>query len=239
MPRRARVVAGGVCYHVINRANQRTRIFHCADDYRYFVLAMARVQERLPVEIFSACIMPNHVHLVVRPRGDDDLPHWMQRLMTTHVRWHHQRHETTGRLWQDRYKAFPIEQDRHLVTVMRYVERNAARAGLVRKAEDWPWSSLAWTGGVEQALLSRAPVILPRNWCAFVNMPLSTAELDAIRTCVNRQRPYGSDSWVQDTARRYDLGSTLTPRGRPHKIVLADSATVDLFDAETMARRRT
>src|SRR5687767_2963377 len=106
MPRMARIVAGGVCYHVINRGNQRARIFHCEDDYRYFVLAMCKTQEKLALEIFSVCLMPNHVHLVVRPGADGDLSHWMRRLMTTHVRWHHQRYETSGRLWQERFKAF-------------------------------------------------------------------------------------------------------------------------------------
>jgi putative transposase len=82
---------------------------------------------------------------VLWPHGDGDLGRWMQWLLTTHVHGYRAAHHSSGHVWQGRFKAFAIEEDHHLLTVLRYVERNPLRAGLVERAEDWPWSSLrAW-----------------------------------------------------------------------------------------------
>jgi putative transposase len=59
-----------------------------------------------------------------------------------HVRRYHGHYQSSGHVWQGRFKAFPIQQDEHLLTVLRYIERNPLRAGLVARAEDWLWSSL-------------------------------------------------------------------------------------------------
>ena len=95
------------------------------------------------MRLLAWCLMPNHFHLVLWPHGDGDLSRWMQWLLTSHVRRYHRHYHGSGHVWQGRFKAFPIEEDEHLWTVLRYVERNALRANLVRRAEDWPWSSAA------------------------------------------------------------------------------------------------
>jgi putative transposase len=78
--------------------------------------------------------MPNHFHLVLRPYADGDLSHWMRWLMTTHVRRYLRHYQHSGHIWQGRFKAFPIQEDEHLATVVRYVERNALRANMVARA---------------------------------------------------------------------------------------------------------
>ena len=115
--------------------------FHEPADYSAFINLMRRAQERLDLPILGACLMPNHVHLVVRPTSDNDIAAWTRWLFTTHVRHYHEKYGTTGRLWQGRYKSFLIQDDHYLLTVLRYVERNAARANLVERAEDWHWGS--------------------------------------------------------------------------------------------------
>jgi len=95
---------------------------------------METARERVAIEIFAWCLMPNHLHLVVRPKENGDLARWMHWLLTSHVQRHRSRYKTTGRIWQGRYKAFPIQEDRHLLTVLRYVERNPVRAGLAAHA---------------------------------------------------------------------------------------------------------
>ena len=144
MPSTARAMVGGYCYHVLNRANRRAQVFHERADYEQFLALIARSQARLSVPILAACLMPNHVHLV-RPAEDGQrFARWMHWAFTTHVRWYHAKYATTGRIWQGRFKALVVQQDHHLLTVMRYVERNALRARLVERAEDWEWGSLAW-----------------------------------------------------------------------------------------------
>ena len=192
MPRTSRSIVGGCCYHVINRGNGGARVFHDRTDYLSFLSLMQESQERLNVPMLAACLMPNHIHLVVRPRRDDDIAHWMHWLFTTHVRRHHTKYKTHGRIWQGRFKAFLIQEDHHLIAVLRYVERNAARAQLVSRAERWPWGSLYWrTQSAPRVSLAASPVTLPRNWIDYVNTPQTPTELEAIRACVNQQHAFG------------------------------------------------
>lgn len=218
MPRSARSVIAGACYHVINRGNNRAKVFSCAADYRTFIDLIAAAQARISVELLAACLMPNHFHFVVIPGDPGALGRWMQWLLTTHVRRLHRRQGTSGRVWQGRFKAFPLQHDEHLLTVMRYVERNALRAGLVDDARAWPWGSLAWRAEAGRTpMLADCPVPFPEDWIGWVNAPQTAAELQDLRACVNRQRPYGADHWVDRTAAEFGLESSLRPVGRPFK----------------------
>jgi putative transposase len=217
MPRTARSISPEYCYHVLNRGNKRARIFHEHADYAQFQALIARGQDRLELPILAACLMPNHIHLVVHPRAASDVGAWMHWVFTTHVRWHHAKYETTGRLWQGRFKAFAIQADHHLLSVMRYVERNALRAKLVEHAEDWRWGSLAWRKTGEGIALGESPVALPSYWRQLVNEPQTDAELAEIRTCVNRQRPFGAQDWVAAQAKALGADQSLAPIGRPRK----------------------
>ena len=191
MPRVFRTLVADGYYHVINRGNNRTDVFLSPADYRAFLRLIEQAQQRIQLRMLAFCIMPNHFHLVVSQDGAKDVSRWMHWLLTTHVHRHHLRYGTSGRVWQGRFKAFPIEQDGHLLTVMRYVERNALRSGLVARAEQWPWGSLACRGHpFDGGLVSKPPIPLPSDWTARVNAPQTPQELEALRAAVNRQRPY-------------------------------------------------
>ena len=216
VPRTARASQGGFAYHVINRGNGRNDVFHKREDYAAFLNLIGEACERLAMRVCGLCIMTNHFHLVLQPHNDGDLSRWMQWLMTSHVRRYHRHYGTSGHVWQGRFKAFPIEEDEHLLTVLRYVERNALRAGMVERAEDWEYSSLKLRREKQPPeFLSRGPVELPRNWRQLVNKPLTEGELAAVRNSVNRGAPFGSPDWQQATAKQLGLESSLRPRGRP------------------------
>ncbi len=220
MPRTARASLGGICYHVINRGNGCAEVFHTSEDYAAFVRLLTDSLDRLPMRVLSYCLMPNHFHMVVWPREDGDLSRWMQWVMTAHVRRYHRHYQGSGHIWQGRFKAFPIQQDAHLWTVVRYVERNPLRAGLVARAEAWPWSSLWWCGkgkGAPPTFLHDGPVGRPTGWIAEVNRPMTDEELAAVRQSVNRGTPWGSQTWRRRTAARLGIESSLRPRGRPRK----------------------
>jgi len=137
------------------------------------------------------------------------------------MRWHAHYHTSgTGHLYQGRFKAFPVEDDDNFYTVVRYVERNALRAGLVAQAEAWRWSSLwrYYCGDAQtRSLLADWPLPRPRRWMAQVNAPPTEAELAALRRAVCRNSPFGNPPWEQTIAKRLGLGATLRPRGRPRK----------------------
>ena len=220
MGRAARTSLGGLVYHVLNRANGRQTIFEKDQDYAAFEQILEEIKERVHTRILGFCLMPNHWHLVLWPSTDGELSTFMRLLtLTPTQRWHAHHHSAgTGHLYQGRFKSFVVQSDAYYLAVCRYVERNALRANLVERAEDWRWGSL-WRRqcgtAVQRSLLSEGPLSRPHDWVQRVNEPETSGELEAIRNCVVRGAPYGSASWIEKTAKRLGLESTLRPRGRP------------------------
>ena len=222
MPRPVRSASGGLVYHVLNRAIAQATLFEEHGDYSGFERALGQAHERVAMRTLAYCIMPSHWHLVLWPRADGELSEFMRWLTVTHAqRWRaHQGTSGNGHVYQGRYKSFPVKSDSHFLTVCRYVERNARRANLVRRAENWRWGSLWQRERAEAAdawLWSRWPVPRPPHWLKIVNQPQTEKELEALRVCVARGRPYGSPMWTQRKARQLGLESSLRPRGRPPK----------------------
>jgi putative transposase len=182
------------------------------------VKLIRQASARLPMRLLGFCLMPNHFHLALWPYGDDDLSAWMGWLLTAHVRRYHKHYHSSGHVWQGRFRAFPIQEDAHLLAVLRYIERNPLRANLVAKAEDWTWSSLRYR--LEAPLLpfiEPSPVPLGPDWRGHVNEAQTEEEVKRLRHCIDRGMPYGSDDWTKQTAVSLGLESSLRPRGRPRK----------------------
>lgn len=218
MARPLRNTPGGYCYHVLSRGNGRQTVFHKAGDYEAFVGLFAAAQEVVPMRVLAYCLMPNHFHLVLWPRGDGDLSRWMQWILTTHVRRYHRNHATSGHVWQGRFKAFPIQENEHLLTVLRYAERNPLRAGLVEKPLDWPYTSLHLLNSASRPKwYADGPVPRGKNWLKHVQQPQTEAELAALRRSLERGVPYGNPRWQSNTVAALGLESTLRARGRPRK----------------------
>lgn len=222
MPRLPRVDAGGEIYHVINRANARLPIFFKEEDYKLFESILEEAKTKFRVGILAYCLMPNHFHLVLRPYQDGGLQKFMQWLTLTHTqRWHTVNGTIgTGHLYQGRYKSFIIQGDKHLLTVIRYVERNPLRAKLVKKIENWNFSSLARRLSENPArgkLLEEWPIEMPKDYLAFVNEPMNENEEEIIRYSVNRSKPFGSDTWSSRMIDKFGLKATIRKRGRQIK----------------------
>jgi putative transposase len=200
-------------------------LFRKPDDYDAFLRIVDHVQQRIPLAVICFCLMPNHWHLVLRPESDGDLSRFMKLLQVTHAQRHHAHCHTagTGPVYQGRFKSFPFEGREHALTVIRYVERNALRAGLCERAEAWRWGSayLRYGRGVDKPAWlwdeSRWPVDVGPDYRRWLNQPQTEAEEEAVRRCVRRGSPYGSERWVKRTAGLLGLESTLRPRGRPRK----------------------
>ena len=183
MSRPKRIVLGGYVYHTLNRANGRLRIFRKEDDFLAFEQIMAEGAERFSMRICGYCIMGNHWHLLLWPREDGDLSEFMRWMSLTHTQRYHASHGTVGigHLYQGRFKSFPVQDDSHYLTVLRYIETNPVRAGLVADAGDWPWSSLAVRHGYDCPFaLSDGPVKLPSNWAGLLRAHFTQTELDHI-----------------------------------------------------------
>ena len=138
MARPPRIDLGDYVYHCLNRANGRMHIFDGDADYRDFEYLLNEMRELFDMRILAYVVMPNHWHLLAYPKEDGDLSASFKWLGTSHATRHHARKETvgTGHLYQGRYKSFLVQEDHHLPTVLKYIERNPARAGLVQRPED-------------------------------------------------------------------------------------------------------
>jgi putative transposase len=209
-------------YHVLNRGNGRMSLFHKEEDFAAFEKVLGQGLARYPVDLLAYCLMGNHWHLVLRPHSDRSLSDLMRWVGVTHVRRHHEHYHngSGGHLYQGRFKSFAIQEDGHFLRVCRYVEANAARAGIVPSAQDWPFGSLATRARKLEKPFELAdwPVARPARWAALLSEPMARDDLESLRKCLAKGRPFGDDDWVERTARRLGLESTLRDRGRPAKI---------------------
>lgn len=220
MARPRRIALGGYVYHVLNRANGRLRIFRKEGDFVAFEKIVADGAVRFSMRLCGYCVMSNHWHLLLWPRGDEDLSAFMHWVTLTHAQRYHTSHATVGigHLYQGRYKSFPVQSDAHYLSALRYIEANPLRAGLVTDAGQWAWSSFAVRRGRESAvLLADGPVELPSHWTRLVHRALGPADRDAMTNSLTRGAPFGDPAWAQATATRLRLESAVRPRGRPRK----------------------
>ena len=164
--------------------------------------------------------MSNHWHLVLFPQHARDMQTFMHLLTNAHTRRVHTDTNTTGTgpLYQGRYKSFLIERDAHLLTVIKYIERNPVRAGMVRSVDAWRWGS-GWVrqhGTPKQRqLLADSPAPLSRNYSQWVNSSEKEDTITRLRTSVNKGAPFGTDDWVTTMVNEYKLGATMRGTGRP------------------------
>ena len=174
MPRKRRVLEPNRVYHVFNRRTDRQRLFPSRRAYRDFLELLEEGRRRYDVRICSYCLMETHWHqsIWVRERdGATNVSKYLRWLECTHAvrfrcvsgtRGH-------GHVYQDRYQAVPVCTDWHYLILVRYIEANPLVAGLVRRAEDWPWSSLSERLKGNRSILDPGPVVLPDDWPELVN----------------------------------------------------------------------
>jgi putative transposase len=220
MPRIKRITLGGYVYHVLNRANGRLRIFRKEDDFLAFEKILAEGIERFSMRICGWCIMSNHWHLLLWPKHEGDLSDFMRWVTLTHTQRYHASHGTVGigHLYQGRFKSFLVQEDGHYLTVMRYIEGNPLRAGIVKRAGDWPWSSFAVRQGVQSLFeLSPGPVELPKQWEKLVGETIESRQVENLGKSFTRGMPFGDTVWQQITAKKFGQESTMRPKGRPKK----------------------
>ena len=226
MPRPLRPIDSGLIYHVINRGNNRQEVFRKPADFEAFLTALGDLKERKPFELYGYCLLNNHFHLLIRPL-ETTISRLMQSLLVSHTQRYHKHYRSGGHVWQGRFKSPVIQNDEHLLTVLRYIEANPLRAKIVNRAEDYLHSSYRVHGlGEPSALVDRlityeelspyARVRL-RRWDAKVHQPIEREMLRSIRRSATSGLPYGSRAWVKRLAKKLDLDLSIRPRGRPKK----------------------
>jgi putative transposase len=234
MGRLPRPVDDGLIYHALNRGNNRADIFTDDADHGAFRETLARTQVRYPFRLFGYCVMTNHFHLLLRPEAGQSISRILQSLTVGHTWRFHKRHRTVGHVWQGRFKSPVIQDDMHLLVVLRYIEANPWRAGMVADLTDYRWSSYQAHGlGQADALLSPFPEWASLGsteaqrqaaWRRKVNRAQQQAEVLAVRESLRTGRPFGARTWSEGMAHRLGIELNPRPRGRPRKVVAGEEA---------------
>lgn len=199
MARLARAVAPGIPHHVIQRGNRSQQTFFSVDDYQSYLELMSRWCRKYAVEIWAYCLMPNHIHLIAVPETKDGLNLAIGEAHRRYTRRINFREGWRGHLWQGRFSSF-IMEERYLLACARYVELNPVRAGLVKKPEDWSWSSAnAHIKGKDDILVQAKPLldIVTKTWKKFLSFDLQDFEMALFRKHERTGRPLGEDSFIE------------------------------------------
>ena len=188
MPRFSRNLPAGCIVHVVNRGNDKRPLFESAREFEEFLHLVGWAKTVCPVRIVAYCVMSNHWHFVFWVEVEWDVSAFLHRVTTTHATRRRRRTGTVGHghVYQGRFKASKIFSERYYFNCLRYVEQNALRAGLVRSAKDWRWSSLAERLGNGRGILSPDPAGLPIGWVDLVDRPLPQCDADEIRSSLKR-----------------------------------------------------
>jgi putative transposase len=220
-------------YHALNRGNNREAVFFAAQDYLTFLKALAQTQQCYPFRLFGYCLMTNHFHLLLSPESRQSISRILQSLTIAHT-WHYPKaQETVGHVWQGRFPSPVIEEGDHSSVVLRYIEGNPLRAGMLSDLASYPWSRYPVHGMCRtDPLLSPLPAweTLGQDesrrqayWRQSLHTPLTEAELARIRRSVTSGRRVGTAGWTQRMARLLGIRLEERKRGRPRKLAQKDN----------------
>jgi putative transposase len=224
MARLARVVIPGHPHHVTQRGNGRARTFFDDADYALYRDLLAENCRAAEVEVWAWCLMPNHVHLILVPSDPDGLRRALARVHRHYAGVIQARRKRSGHFWQGRFGAVAMDEE-HLAAALRYVSLNPVRARLVKRAQDWRWSSTrAHLRGKDDGLTARAPIEdrFPHFADLLADEPETEADLfGRLRAAESIGRPLGNDKFLARIERL--TGRRLKPGKRGPKPLEAES----------------
>jgi putative transposase len=211
MARLARVVAPGLPHHLTQRGNRRQQTFFCDEDYESYIELMSQWCSTHHVEIWSYCLMPNHVHLIAVPQSADGLRRAIGEVHRRYTRMVNFREGWRGHLWQGRFASFVLDEA-YLLSAARYIELNPVRAGLIDAPSRYPWSSAAaHVRGSDDSLVRIRPLLnLVPTWPAFLATVTPEEDVKLLRAHEQTGRPLGEEAFVASLEQ--ELGRILKRR---------------------------
>lgn len=228
MPRPLRIHLPDLIYHVLNRGNNRQVIFAEEKDYSHYLEIIKRYKLKFNFKIFAYCLMTNHIHLVIKTSATATISDIMKAITIAHTRYYHHTYQASGHIWQGRFKSPIVSDDEYLLTLMRYIEQNPLRAGMVKEPDKYPFSSCSANIKIEKDILvdkEDNPVYVTlgatledraRRYREFVLRPLEDNRLESIRKSLGGQSHFASQEF-QAQINELLIAKQKRQRGRPRR----------------------
>jgi putative transposase len=220
MPRIARVIAVGFPHHIIQRGNNRQKVFFAQVTREKYLDLLKEYSQKWKAGILAYCLMDNHVHLLIRPQNKESLAKLMQGVTLSYTKYRNKRYNKTGRLWESRYYSCVVDEEKYLWAVARYIEQNPVRARMVRKPEDYSYSSACGhiTGTKDEVLNEK---LFEGNessdYVKFIRSAIPEKEINSIRLATKRNKPLGNINFLKKIEKLLNIDFRNNPPGRPRK----------------------
>lgn len=218
MPRIARAVATGYPHHIVQRGNNRQPVFFKEEDRFLYFSLLKKYSEKWGARVLAYCLMTNHVHLLIIPKKDESLYKMMQGITLCYTQYINRTYSKTGRLWESRYHSCIVDKDAYLWSVARYIEQNPVRAKIIRKPEDYPYSS------AKAHILSLPDDLLGgeffsdrqrKDYVAFIRERIAEKEINELKYHTRTGRPFGREGFLNKMERRLNRELSVRRPGRP------------------------
>lgn len=220
MPRIARAVAVGYPHHVVQKGNNKDTVFLDEKDRWVYLYLLKKYAGKEACHTLAYCLMPNHVHLLIKPLRENSLSKTIQGLTLCYTQYFNKKYNKSGRLWESRYYSCIVDKENYLWSATRYIEQNPKRAGMVNIEEEYPYSSaVAHVTGIANEVLDEE--IFEEEgrseYIDFLHSPIRDDIIDEIRYCTKTGRPLGNEIFVKTIAQSLGKNLIKQPRGRPRK----------------------
>jgi putative transposase len=225
MARRLRLFIPNIPCHIIQRGNNKTRIFHENNDCLFFIETLLEARLKYPCKIYSYCLMPNHFHLIINPQSIGNVSLFMKLVGGKYVRYFNKKYDRTGTLWENRFRSFIIGEESYFIRCLRYVETNPARAGLVKIPESCKWTSYHFRAlGLNNPLLDLDPWFSSLGttmaecrlmYARFIKESVEENELDQLRKITQKGGVFADAKLKEYIEKSYPGSIAIKHPGRP------------------------
>jgi len=227
MPRRARMYLPGYPYHIVQRGNNREACFVEPANYQYYLELWKDNARRYGVSVHAYCLMTNHVHFLVTPNHTDSISRAMSVIGSRYAWYFNRTYKRTGTIWEGRHKSSLVQSDRYFLTCCRYIEMNPVVAGMVRKPEEYKWSSYrvnAWGAQDDLAKhheylgLGFTPEERCRAYRELFRYQIPDEDIHLIERASHYCHPVGDGRFRGQIEQRFGIKLGQAGRGRPKKL---------------------
>lgn len=226
MPRRARMYLPGLPYHVIQRGNNREPCFIEPENYQLYLELWKTLSARYGASVHAYCLMTNHIHFLVTPDTETSLSNTMKVVGSRYAQYINLKYKRTGTLWEGRHRSSLVQSNKYLLTCMRYIELNPVRASMVKRPEEYKWSSYGVNAWGDKSWLKPHNEYLglgktssERHYAyrELFKHQLSEVDLHMIRQAAHYCQPVGDERFRQFIEDKYHIKIGQVKRGRPRK----------------------